>query len=154
AERTVERVLGVATADLAHSTSPSAACRTRQTRRVAAIIPAGLSRVRSRNATNLRVLGSIPAKSPLANHGSVGIIKILLMMKFEPHGDFWTASRPARGPFPKRPAETSEAAGGNPRAADTDFSSLGDVLGPLVDHLVDDAPFHRHFAGEEVVALE
>src|SRR6516162_831031 len=28
------------------------------------------------------------------------------------------------------------------------------VFRPLIDHLVDNAPLHRHFAGQEVVALE
>jgi hypothetical protein len=42
-------------------------------------------------------LSVIPAKSPLANHGNVGIIKILLMMKNQSRGDFLTGSRPAPG---------------------------------------------------------
>src|SRR6516164_1296092 len=47
----------------------------------------------------------------------------------------------------------------NRRAAAPAAGTLDDlercrVFRPLIDHLVDNAPLHRHFAGQEVVALE
>src|SRR5439155_25380268 len=57
AERTVERVLGVATADLAHSFSPSTDCHADNPAALQQMIPGGVLRVRSINATHLPAFG-------------------------------------------------------------------------------------------------
>src|SRR5215475_7569973 len=108
AERAVERVLGVATADLAHSISPSTACRLGRLAALQQSITGGLLRVRSTNVTLLRAFGPFPAKSLLANHGSVGIIKNLLMMKIQAHGDFLAFSQQRQGATPKPSAAGPE----------------------------------------------
>ena len=56
----------------------------------------------------------MPAKSLLANHGRLGIIKNLLMMKIQAHGDFLTFSQRGEGAAPRgRP----DQAGGKDHAA-------------------------------------
>ena len=48
----------------------------------------------------------LPAKSLLANHGRLGLIKNLLMMKIQAHGDFLTFSQRGEGAAPQeRPVQ-------------------------------------------------
>src|SRR5262249_16358062 len=91
-----------------------------------------------------RLLVGFPAKSLLANHGSLGIIKNLLMMKIQSHGDFLAFSQRRRGAKRAWRALSGAARSG----------PLGSLVGPLLDHLVNYPPFDRILGGEEVVALQ
>jgi hypothetical protein len=79
AERAVERIFRLATADLAHSVSPSADSRAGKPAALPQTITGAVLRVRSANVTGLHAFRAILAKSPLANHGTDGIIKNLLI---------------------------------------------------------------------------
>src|SRR5262249_44966590 len=102
-ERAVQRVLGVATANFAHSISPSARPRrpnlwAREPVRFPTITRPPL-RVRSMDATHPTASTALPVKSALTTEPSLAIIKNPLMMKFQSYGDFLRA--PAG--FHKRP---------------------------------------------------
>src|SRR5829696_6523977 len=86
---------------------------------------------------------TFPCKSFLAKHAILTTINNLLMMKFQLYGDFCTAGWPAGG-LPMG----SEL----PRVHPLGFGR--GFLGPLVDHLVDNPPFHRGLCSEEVIALQ
>src|SRR5262245_58245191 len=85
------------------------------------------------------VTWAVLAKSPLANHGTAGRIKILLISQKSIQAPYRRAVR--------RGTTAAEYRLGL-------RSRLGDIVRPLVDHLIDHPPFDRHLAGEEVVALE
>src|SRR5712691_10443472 len=93
----------------------------------------------------------LPTKSVLANHGMPAIIKISLMMKMQPDGDFLTAAILIRPDSRRKARPSSPSAQGREALHDLERRR---VLRSLVDHLVDDPPLHRHFPGQEVVALE
>src|SRR5437899_6949744 len=64
AERAVERILGIATADFAHAISPSAGCRARKPAALQQTIIGAFLRVRSTNTTHLHAFSALAQITP------------------------------------------------------------------------------------------
>src|SRR5262249_17069400 len=64
AERAVKRILGIATADFAHSISPSAGCRARKPAALQQTITGVFLRLRSTNTTHLHAFSALAQITP------------------------------------------------------------------------------------------